>query len=378
MQSVAAEWQSRAYYVSGGGDDGADSGSFIKQGGRLVGFWPHTMFAYRSSLGVLIAGVLVSVDPISSFLGGRGAFFAIIVPPLAAHRNFGGTIQGLLKAFPFIIASVVLATFVKSGLPANTGVDLLLVFLSTFFIEFCGGFVGGLGKKLASGLFLTIILTEGTFDEAWALIGGIAIGYFGALVGALLPPKFAVVSIRQKLSKVCRDTACLFSLAVESGLPGRHDRRLSMPLRFSEENAFLFGRIWGSLRELESMISLAEAETIFKSFSNVSKWISFLDILRVSAKGFEMSQSRRLIHSMEQISLPDEYLAFKRTLHACERELVGKLKEFLHELAMLDGPTPKAELGECFINIKERVRIARLKLIAASVDFNHSSKLRDE
>lgn len=112
----------------------------------------------------------------------------------------------------FIVAAIFFAAAIISPVtPSNIGIRFVLLGLGVFAFEWGGTPFGGvgifiiwlvlgltfshffsqLGKKLASGLYCTLILGSAKpaatqlsiMDSALALTAGLAIGYLGALIG---------------------------------------------------------------------------------------------------------------------------------------------------------------------------------------------------
>ena len=153
---------------------------------------PHIIFTFRATLGCLATGALIWIPGVDTFLTPQARFFAVIVPPLAVSKHFGGVIRTLLVGLALICGATFFAAAVTATISAsNIGIHFVVLGLGVFAFEWGGAPFGTLGKKLASGLYATVILNSArssatqlsVMDSAISLIVGLAFGYLGALIG---------------------------------------------------------------------------------------------------------------------------------------------------------------------------------------------------
>jgi hypothetical protein len=155
---------------------------------RLTAMYSHMLFTFRSVIGVLASGIIVWLPGLDTFLTPQAKFFAIIIPPLAVSKHVGGTLKALLLGLPFIIAMIYFAAAIIFA-TNDIAIHFVVLALGVFAFEWGGQPFGGLGKKLASGLYATVLLASvnntplQTNNNAISLTAGLAVGYLGALVG---------------------------------------------------------------------------------------------------------------------------------------------------------------------------------------------------
>ena len=127
-----------------------------------------------------------------TFLTPQARFFAVIVPPLAVSRSLGALVRTLMVGLAFIVAATFFgAAIIFAVSPSSSGIRFVVLGLGVFAFEWGGTPFGGLGKKLASGLYCTVILGSSkasatqlsVMSNALSLTAGLAIGYLGALIG---------------------------------------------------------------------------------------------------------------------------------------------------------------------------------------------------
>lgn len=221
---------------------------------KIISRWtqaiPHLLYTWRSTIGCLATAIFVWLGPLEQFLTPQAKFFAVIVPPLAVSKHVGGTIRALFVGLPFIVAAVFFAAAIIVGVSSNNiGARFVLLGLGVFGFEWGGAPFGSLGKKLASGLYVTVILGSSSstakglsvMGSAVSLIAGLALGYAGehvvfsgviltppqmvtgAVIGALLPPRLAVHDLQSRLQRLGSSFGRLLPLLLtERGV----DRRL--------------------------------------------------------------------------------------------------------------------------------------------------------
>lgn len=334
--------------------------------------------ALRRALGTLVAAAVIAIEPVDSYLNGSAKFFAVVIPALAVDDFVGQTVRVVALSLPVVFAFVFFAAFLVQGLSnTSTTVEFVLVGLGIAFIEWGGAFMGPLGKKLAGGLFLTVVLSHRLantlpvgLDTATKLILGLLIGYAGGFIGSLLPPRSAARTIRKLIGRVSGDFALLIPRILKHY---KETQDLDMQsISFEEESAFLFGEIISTLDQLEELIPLAHMELPWRSYEPVREYHQFFHRMRRLTRGLRWCH-----HNMDVKN--ETYLCFRETLFCGEQALADQLQAFFEAMAANpDQDVSKTALRETFERVKEDVLEARKRLIKADIAWNEDPRLRDD
>jgi hypothetical protein len=292
---------------------------------RLQMLLPHITRVARFTIGVFVVCVLVFLPGVTTLLTPTARFFAVIIPPLATGRSVGATIRLLVLGLPLIVATVFLSAVLLSTIPFSgywLVVRGLLLALGAFTIQWGGGGVGPLGKKLANGVWVSTVLspTAATVSAAASLAFGFALGYAGAVVAAFIPfPVFAVREIRRHLETALQAIAELSTLLTQ-------ELRFSAPW-LSETVKLRFHEVDEALAMCKLLDLDAQAELPHMSTEPLrASWLDYLKRVRYHLKGMQMANTHR------DHAIPDEtyrhYDLFRRRIMLQEKLLGQKFAEF--------------------------------------------------
>ncbi len=331
---------------------------------RFLAVLPHALLSLRCALGTLVTGVIIFLPVVSQFLTPQAKFFAIIIPPLATGRDVGGTLRALFLGLPFIIACIFFATLCVSHLsPSNSAIRFVMVAVAVFGLEWGGTSFGGLGKKLASGLFVTVVLQSASktaiavlspLQLSLSLTAGLACGYFGALAGCMLPfPVFSAKLVRRRLTRACLDFAQLLPL-----LLGDADRRAP---KFQEQVLWYFEDIEHQLSGVLTLVDGCNAEQPWKSHDDVRVWVSFLQKVRYTAQGINLALGKRKA-KIDGVGYA-HYDVFRYNLESLELDMGAEFRNYFQQLSLLQLHTPIGGVEACFKNLKVQVLDARRTFI---------------